>query len=100
MIIADVRSHGYYDAGAHRIHGSIRIEPNNLEERWISCRATSTFICTVLDSAKPPAPVWRIYSENEVSNAFRDCGGLRLAEAGYPVEQPPQDDLVKLPTFA
>jgi membrane protein DedA with SNARE-associated domain len=32
MIIADVRSHGYYDAGAHRIHGSIRIEPNNLDE--------------------------------------------------------------------
>ena len=31
-IIADVRSHGYYDAGAHRIHGSIRIEPNNLDE--------------------------------------------------------------------
>jgi len=32
MIIADVRSHGYYDEGAHRIHGSIRIEPNNLDE--------------------------------------------------------------------
>ncbi len=31
MIVADVRSHGYYDAGAHRIHGSIRIEPNNLD---------------------------------------------------------------------
>jgi len=31
-IIADVRSHGYYDADAHRIHGSIRIEPNNLDE--------------------------------------------------------------------
>lgn len=30
--IIDVRSHGYYDAGAERIHGSIRIEPNNLEE--------------------------------------------------------------------
>jgi membrane protein DedA with SNARE-associated domain len=30
--IADVRSHGYYDVGAERIHGSIRIEPNNLEE--------------------------------------------------------------------
>lgn len=29
--IVDVRSHGYYDAGAERIHGSIRIEPNNLE---------------------------------------------------------------------
>ena len=30
--IVDVRSHGYYDMGAERIAGSIRIEPNNLEE--------------------------------------------------------------------
>jgi membrane protein DedA with SNARE-associated domain len=30
--IADVRSHGYYDAGAERIQGSIRIEPNNLDK--------------------------------------------------------------------
>jgi membrane protein DedA with SNARE-associated domain len=30
--IVDVRSHGYYDAGAERILGSIRIEPNNLEK--------------------------------------------------------------------
>lgn len=30
--IVDVRSHGYYDAGAERIQGSIRIEPNHLEE--------------------------------------------------------------------
>jgi membrane protein DedA with SNARE-associated domain len=30
--IVDVRSHGYYDIGAERIKGSIRIEPNNLEE--------------------------------------------------------------------
>ena len=29
--IVDVRSHGYYDVGAERIRGSIRIEPNNLE---------------------------------------------------------------------
>jgi rhodanese-related sulfurtransferase len=27
-----VRSHGYYDKGAERILGSIRIEPNNLDE--------------------------------------------------------------------
>jgi membrane protein DedA with SNARE-associated domain len=32
ILIVDVRSHGYYDAGAERILGSIRIEPNNLEE--------------------------------------------------------------------
>jgi membrane protein DedA with SNARE-associated domain len=30
--IVDVRSHGYYDGGAERIKGSVRIEPNNLEE--------------------------------------------------------------------
>jgi membrane protein DedA with SNARE-associated domain len=30
--IVDVRSHGYYDVGAERIKGSVRIEPNNLDE--------------------------------------------------------------------
>lgn len=32
LLIVDVRSHGYYDAGTQRIRGSIRIEPNNLNE--------------------------------------------------------------------
>ncbi len=32
ILIADVRSHGYYDANSERIAGSIRIEPNNLAE--------------------------------------------------------------------
>jgi len=32
ILIADVRSHGYYDADSERIAGSVRIEPNRLEE--------------------------------------------------------------------
>jgi membrane protein DedA with SNARE-associated domain len=32
ILLVDVRSHGYYDQGAARIRGSIRIEPNNLSE--------------------------------------------------------------------
>jgi membrane protein DedA with SNARE-associated domain len=32
IFIMDVRSHGYYDAGAQRIRGSIRFEPNQLVE--------------------------------------------------------------------
>ena len=32
ILLVDVRSHGYYDADASRIKGSIRIEPNNLLE--------------------------------------------------------------------
>lgn len=31
IVIADVRSHGYYDEGEQRVRGSIRIEPNNLD---------------------------------------------------------------------
>jgi membrane protein DedA with SNARE-associated domain len=32
LIIVDVRSHGYYDSGAARIAGSIRLEPNQLTQ--------------------------------------------------------------------
>jgi len=32
LLLVDVRSHGYYDSGASRIRGSVRIEPNNLNE--------------------------------------------------------------------
>ena len=32
ILIADVRSHGYYDAESERIAGSVRLEPNRLEE--------------------------------------------------------------------
>lgn len=32
IVVVDVRSHGYYDAGAARIAGSIRVEPNRLRE--------------------------------------------------------------------
>ena len=32
ILLVDVRSHGYYDPGAARILGSIRLEPNNLSD--------------------------------------------------------------------
>jgi len=32
VILADVRSHGYYDAGTQRIAGSIRLEPSQLAD--------------------------------------------------------------------
>jgi len=32
IVVVDVRSHGYYDSGAARIAGSIRLEPNRLSE--------------------------------------------------------------------
>jgi membrane protein DedA with SNARE-associated domain len=36
VIMADVRSHGYYDSGGDRIAGSIRLEPNRLKEELAS----------------------------------------------------------------
>jgi membrane protein DedA with SNARE-associated domain len=36
VLLMDVRSHGYYDAGSARIKGSIRLEPNNLKEELSS----------------------------------------------------------------
>jgi membrane protein DedA with SNARE-associated domain len=36
VIVLDVRSHGYYDSGAARIAGSIRLEPNRLQEELTS----------------------------------------------------------------
>ena len=32
ILLIDVRSHGYYDSGAERIRGSVRLEPNNLSQ--------------------------------------------------------------------
>ena len=36
VIVVDVRSHGYYDSGSDRIAGSIRLEPNRLQEELTS----------------------------------------------------------------
>ena len=38
VIIADVRSHGYYDPGMQRIKNSIRVEPGRLKEELIALR--------------------------------------------------------------
>lgn len=32
IVVYDVRSHGYYETSAERIHGSLRLEPNRLAE--------------------------------------------------------------------
>jgi membrane protein DedA with SNARE-associated domain/rhodanese-related sulfurtransferase len=99
--IADVRSHGYYDQGAERIRGSIRIEPNNLEEE-IKCLPKDKDIylyCTCTREATS-ARVGHELRERGFST-FVIVGGLAAwRKAGEPLESVPQDDLVKLPTFS
>lgn len=98
--IIDVRSHGYYDRGAERILGSIRIEPNNLEEEVRNLpKDTDIYLyCTCARDATS-ARVAHMLREKGF-NTFVIVGGLAAwRKAGEPLESVPKDDLVKLPTF-
>ncbi len=101
ILLADVRSHGYYSSGAVRIPGSIRIEPNNLSDEiktfprnkdiylYCTCRreATSASVAHLL--------------RKQGFDAFVIVGGLAAwRRAGNPLETVPQTDLVHLPTFS
>ena len=47
VIIADVRSHGYYDPGMQRIKNSIRVEPSRLKEELVALREFMAPECEV-----------------------------------------------------
>ena len=101
VLIADVRSHGYYDAAAERILGSIRLEPNNLEQS-----------CDGLAQDKPIylyCTCYRQATSRRVAHLLRERGfdayvidgGLQAwRKAGHPTEMVPQEDVVLLPTFS
>ena len=99
--IIDVRSHGYYDIGAERIKGSIRIEPNDLdaEVKNLAKDFDIYLYCTCAREATS-ARVAHLLREKGF-NTFVIVGGLAAwRKAGEPLESVPKDDLVKLPTFS
>jgi membrane protein DedA with SNARE-associated domain/rhodanese-related sulfurtransferase len=106
LIIADVRSRGYYDPGMQRIKNSIRVDPDRLREDlevleefmlpqpdceiylYCSCahEATSMRVARMLERDNCRAKVIR--------------GGLKAwVKAGGPVEPVPHDDVEHLPRF-
>ena len=100
ILIADVRSHGYYDVTAVRILSSVRLEPNRLpaaltalpkDQRvylYCSCHseATSQRVAEVLRDAGLETRILR--------------GGMNAwKRAGHPMERVPADDVVHLPRF-
>ena len=101
ILLLDVRSHGYYDAGALRIKGSIRIEPNNFAEeiKHLSKNKEIYVYCTCARDATS-ARVAHLLREQGF-NAFVIVGGLSAwRKAGLPLEGVPGSDLLKLPTFS
>jgi membrane protein DedA with SNARE-associated domain/rhodanese-related sulfurtransferase len=101
ILLADVRSHGYYDPGASRMRGSIRLEPNNLSEELKTLPKDKDIYtyCTCRREATS-ARVAHLLREQGF-RAFVIVGGLAAwRKAGEPIETVPVSDLVHLPTFS
>jgi membrane protein DedA with SNARE-associated domain/rhodanese-related sulfurtransferase len=101
ILLADVRSHGYYSAGAVRIPGSIRVEPNNLSaEIAIFPRDKDIYLYCTCQREATSASVAHLLREWGF-NAFVIVGGLAAwRKAGEPLETVPATDVVHLPTFS
>jgi len=104
VVIADVRSHGYYDPGMQRIKNSIRVEPSRLLPELEALRETLAPECEiyVYCSCLRDATSARIaHMLNERGNNVRVIqGGLKAwTKAGFPMELVPPDDMRHLPRF-
>jgi membrane protein DedA with SNARE-associated domain/rhodanese-related sulfurtransferase len=101
VLLADVRSHGYYAAGAVRIPGSIRIEPNNLSNEVKNFpRDKDIYLYCTCRSEATSASVAHLL-RNQGFEAFVIIGGLGAwRRAGNPLETVPPTDIVHLPTFS
>ncbi len=101
VLVADVRSHGYYSAGAVRIPGSIRVEPNNLSaEITIFPRDKDIYLYCTCRQEATSASVGHLLREWGF-NAFVIVGGLAAwRKAGNPLETVPETDVVHLPSFS
>jgi len=101
IVLADVRSHGYYSAGAVRIPGAIRIEPNNLStEIKTFPRNKDIYLYCTCRSEATSASVAHLLRQDGF-NAFVIMGGLAAwRRAGNPLEHVPATDVVHLPTFS
>ena len=104
IVIADVRSHGYYDPGMLRIKNSIRVEPNRLGAELDALRETLAPECDiyVYCSCVRDATSIRIAHAMETRGTRVQVieGGLRAwVKSGCPTEPVPTGELRHLPRF-
>ncbi|MDR3734333.1 MAG: VTT domain-containing protein [Acidobacteriaceae bacterium] len=104
VIIADVRSHGYYDPGMQRIKNSIRLEPNRLTIEFAALREFMQPECEIFVYCSCARESTSARVAHQL--AQQDCkvkiiqGGLRAwVKGGYPVEPVPPGDVEHLPCF-
>lgn len=104
VIIADVRSHGYYDPGMQRIKNSIRVEPHRLKEELLALREFMApeceiyLYCSCIREATSVRVAYLMEKENCRTQVID--GGLRAwVKAGGEVEPVPEEELQRLPRF-
>ena len=105
VVIADVRSHGYYDPGTVRIKNSIRVEPNRLKEELDALREFMAPECDIYlyCSCARDATSVRVAKmlEKEDCKTKVIQGGLKAwIKAGGPLEPVPAGDVEHLPSFS
>jgi membrane protein DedA with SNARE-associated domain/rhodanese-related sulfurtransferase len=104
VVIADVRSHGYYDPGMQRIKNSIRVEPSRLKEELVALREFMQPECEIYlycSCARETTSV-RVAHMLEEENCHTKVirGGLKAwMKAGGPLEPVPAGDVEHLPQF-
>jgi membrane protein DedA with SNARE-associated domain/rhodanese-related sulfurtransferase len=104
VVIADVRSHGYYDPGMQRIKNSIRLEPNRLIYEFEALRdfmqpECEIFVYCSCARESTSARVAHMLAKQNCKVKIID-GGLRAwVKGGYPVEPVPASEIEHLPSF-
>jgi membrane protein DedA with SNARE-associated domain/rhodanese-related sulfurtransferase len=104
VIIADVRSHGYYDPGMQRIKNSIRVEPGKLKEELEALREFMQPECEIYlyCSCAREATSVRVAKMLEQENCSTKViqGGMKAwIKAGGELEAVPAGDVEHLPQF-
>jgi len=104
VIIADVRSHGYYDPGMRRIKNSIRLEPNRLTHEFAALREfmqpeCEIFVYCSCARESTSARVAHMLQQQDCKVKIID-GGLRAwMKGGFPTEPVPASEVEHLPRF-
>lgn len=101
VAIFDVRSHGYYEAGTMRIHGSYRLEPNALSDHIAGLPRDKQIVlyCTCLREATA-VRVARMLAGRGIPSAVIQGGLSAWKKAGLPLEPVPADEIMLLPKFS
>lgn len=104
VIIADVRSHGYYDPGMQRIKNSIRVEPHRLKEELDALREFMQpeceiyLYCSCIRDTTSVRVAHMLQQENCRTQVI--TGGMKAwIKAGGDLEMVPAVDVQHLPRF-